>query len=671
MPLTPFADEQLQEMSRDGDRNAYGELWRRHWAAGRAVATRFAQIADPDDIVQEAFALIYSALSRDKGPQGAFRPYLYRTVRNVAVSWSRKAQADPVGGAQDLDLLDAAPVVEDDGPLTLVGSATHTAFVSLPDRWRTVLWYTAVEGMPPREAAPLLGLSANGVSALAARAREGLRVAWLDAHRNAPTTDEQCRQTVERIASLDRGQLPEPERRAVEMHLLGCFSCSEIRDEVEDVTSRLRLVLLPLVLGLPALVDTGLLDAGLLDAGLALSGPGSVPPPPDPSGTLWGATIPPPLVPTTALGAADGPGGATVSTLARTALVSGVMIAVTVGTLIGHDALVSGTPPPPVTRAWAPDDAVPAPVPPAQTPTVSLDDEGGDPVPPTIQPSPVPPTTTAPGRQPIVEDLPLEPSTTPPAPADPAESADLAESAGVAPPSAPPESAGPVDDAPSPPQVPPEPPPTVEPPVPPSVPEVPEVPGTDLAPPTLDARTREPVHVAPVLSGTGVAGATVEILDHTLHEDVGTTVVAPDGRWSVRVSTPTAPSMTYTAVQVVDGSRSAPSEPTTPYHFETPVLLSPSAGETVGFSTFDHNHNGIADEVEVTFSGVTGLLVEIVFDGTTTGSLHPLAGLPLMRYRGGLTTGEHQVALRYVDPATGAEGAWVEQSFTISQASPG
>ncbi|MFP3686343.1 hypothetical protein SB847_21820, partial [Bacillus sp. SIMBA_026] len=56
------------------------------------------------------------------------------------------------------------------------------AFRSLPERWQAVLWYLDVERMKPAAVAPILGLSPNAVSALALRAREGLRREYLQAH---------------------------------------------------------------------------------------------------------------------------------------------------------------------------------------------------------------------------------------------------------------------------------------------------------------------------------------------------------------------------------------------------------------------------------------------------------------------------------------------------------
>ena len=52
------------------------------------------------------------------------------------------------------------------------------AMRSLPERWRTVLWYAEVMGEKPRNIAPILGLEPNAVSALLIRAKAGLRAAY-------------------------------------------------------------------------------------------------------------------------------------------------------------------------------------------------------------------------------------------------------------------------------------------------------------------------------------------------------------------------------------------------------------------------------------------------------------------------------------------------------------
>ena len=71
---------------------------------------------------------------------------------------------------------------EDTAVAELDSTLAARAFHRLPERWQTVLWHTEVEQESPAEVAPLLGLTPNGVAALAYRAREGLRQAYLQEH---------------------------------------------------------------------------------------------------------------------------------------------------------------------------------------------------------------------------------------------------------------------------------------------------------------------------------------------------------------------------------------------------------------------------------------------------------------------------------------------------------
>ena len=80
-------------------------------------------------------------------------------------------------------------------------SAAAAAFASLPERWQLVLWHTEVEGQKPAEVGELLGMSANSVSALAYRAREGLRQAFLNSH-IAEIEDADCRWTHDHLGRL-------------------------------------------------------------------------------------------------------------------------------------------------------------------------------------------------------------------------------------------------------------------------------------------------------------------------------------------------------------------------------------------------------------------------------------------------------------------------------------
>jgi RNA polymerase sigma factor (sigma-70 family) len=244
-PKPTTSDTELIESARSGDTSAFGELWLRHYRPAARVARQFTSI-DADDLVSEAYARIFQRVLAGGGPTGAFRPYLYTTIRNLASSWgaaSRDIQVDVIEDFED------ERIPDDPAAYALDRTLTARAFRGLPERWQTVLWYTEVEGMDPHEVAPLMGISANSVAALSYRAREGLRKAWLQAHINDATASGECQWTMSKLGDHTRDGLSTRDAERVTTHLADCAKCTIVSEEVEEVGSHLAMVMLPLLLG--------------------------------------------------------------------------------------------------------------------------------------------------------------------------------------------------------------------------------------------------------------------------------------------------------------------------------------------------------------------------------------------------------------------------------------
>ena len=253
-PDTGIPDASLVASARAGDRSAFAQLWQRHARSGLRVARQFTSSIDADDLVSEAYARIYQRILAGGGPDGAFRPYLYTTIRNLASRWGgdrHDVNVDDIGDFED------PRAAEDPAAIALDRTLTARAFRALPERWQSVLWYTEVEGMDPHEVAPILGLTANGVAALSYRAREGLRKAWLQAHVSDASASGECQWAIARLGDFARNGLTARESTRIADHLANCASCAIISEEVDEVGSRLALVLLPLLLG-------GIAGGGLL-----------------------------------------------------------------------------------------------------------------------------------------------------------------------------------------------------------------------------------------------------------------------------------------------------------------------------------------------------------------------------------------------------------------------
>jgi RNA polymerase sigma factor (sigma-70 family) len=246
-PLDAASDALLMAAVRTGTVDAYGELYARHVAAARRLAGALVRDpADAEDLVAEAFAKILAVLREGRGPDLAFRAYLLATLRHVG--YDRARRDNRVELTDDITRYETGAPFLDTTVADLERSYAARAFANLPERWRVVLWHTEVEGESLAEIAPLLGLTPNGVAALAYRARERLRQMYLQEH-VAVAGDPTCHDTAERLSGYVRGSLGARDRSKVDAHLSDCATCRLLHVELAEVNSGLRGVLAPLVLG--------------------------------------------------------------------------------------------------------------------------------------------------------------------------------------------------------------------------------------------------------------------------------------------------------------------------------------------------------------------------------------------------------------------------------------
>jgi RNA polymerase sigma factor (sigma-70 family) len=230
-------DAVLIDAVRHGDTAAYGALYERHLgAARRAAGALVTSRSERDDLVAESFTKVLRILRSGRGPTDNFRPYLLTTVRNSLLNWRRQdavlslvadvPEAPPADGRAD-------PV-----DVRMHADVAAAAFARLPHRWRLVLWYTEIEGRTPAQVASLLGLTPNSVAALAYRAREGLRRAYLDEHL-PEVAGRGCRVAVDQLAGYVRHTLSDRRTRAIAAHLESCPTCRDIAAELRGLNEQL------------------------------------------------------------------------------------------------------------------------------------------------------------------------------------------------------------------------------------------------------------------------------------------------------------------------------------------------------------------------------------------------------------------------------------------------
>ncbi|WP_084467381.1 sigma factor [Actinokineospora inagensis] len=234
------ADEDLVLLRRlrAGDDAAFGELFARHSDAVRRLALGLvADRAEAEDLAAEAFFRVLQAVRRGSGPVDNVRGYLLIVTRRVAWEWSARRRDVPVSDEELSHRVGAGP---DDTGVSTERTLITRAFTSLPERWRSVLWKVEVEGERPAVVAGNFGLSPNATAALARRARQGLRAAYLQAHLTVDRGSTGCRSVLEKLGAYTAGSIKGTERRKVRAHLATCSSCTAMQAELQDVCSGLR-----------------------------------------------------------------------------------------------------------------------------------------------------------------------------------------------------------------------------------------------------------------------------------------------------------------------------------------------------------------------------------------------------------------------------------------------
>ncbi|WP_434447266.1 sigma-70 family RNA polymerase sigma factor [Lentzea sp. E54] len=246
--LDELGDTELVQAVRErGDTLAYGRLWERHRdAAVRLAVVLMRNRHDAQDVVSEAAERVLKILLAGGGPTGAFRPYLLMSVRNICMNRFERAKRE--SSEDDLEPFMAAVFPTDAAVGEFERGAVTRAFRSLPERWQTVLWHTVVEDEPLARVAEALGIKANAVAALAFRAREGLRRAYLAEHIKDGVAGD-CAAIRPKLVARVRGASGKSEAAAVDQHVANCADCAQLADEVREVNGQMRAVLVPALLG--------------------------------------------------------------------------------------------------------------------------------------------------------------------------------------------------------------------------------------------------------------------------------------------------------------------------------------------------------------------------------------------------------------------------------------
>lgn len=230
-------DSGLVQAIRAGDREVFVQLYRRNFVDAYGLACRLLGTSQgADDLVSEAFVKVFNRIVAGGGPTEMFRAYLLTTVRTT---FYKQVACDRMVDRR-VEVTELLLPAEENDPVTarLDAQFASRALASLPERWRSVLVLLELERLSTSAAADALGMRPNAVAALAFRAREGLRLAYVQMHVKA-AAEETCREAVDNLAALLSGRKARGVRQRVRDHLALCDNCTGAAREVTDLLEQL------------------------------------------------------------------------------------------------------------------------------------------------------------------------------------------------------------------------------------------------------------------------------------------------------------------------------------------------------------------------------------------------------------------------------------------------
>jgi RNA polymerase sigma-70 factor (ECF subfamily) len=173
-------DGELVARTRAGQRDAYGELVRRHQSAVYNIAYRLVgEQQTALDLAQETFVCAFNALASFDRTR-PFAPWIHRIATNTALNWLERKRVPTV--PLEHDDSDHAPEIPDESnePERVVLASEQNAHVrrailTLTPRQRAVIELRHFQDLTYEEIAATLGVPLSDVKSDLFRARQQLR----------------------------------------------------------------------------------------------------------------------------------------------------------------------------------------------------------------------------------------------------------------------------------------------------------------------------------------------------------------------------------------------------------------------------------------------------------------------------------------------------------------
>jgi RNA polymerase sigma-70 factor (ECF subfamily) len=167
--------ETLISRARDGDPDAFGELYRAFASPLFSyLLTQTRRREDAEDLLGEVFLAAMRDLKDFTGDPAGFRSWLYRIATNRAIDLARRTKRRPeeplAAIEEEVDPAD----LEADALANVERAQVRSAVMELPEEQRRVMVLRVVSGLTASEIAEVVGKRVGAVKALQHRALANL-----------------------------------------------------------------------------------------------------------------------------------------------------------------------------------------------------------------------------------------------------------------------------------------------------------------------------------------------------------------------------------------------------------------------------------------------------------------------------------------------------------------
>ena len=171
-------DALLIQQAKDGDADAFGELYARYAdSVFRFVYSQTSNRLDAEDITSDVFLRAWRSLGRYKERGYSFSAYLFRIARNVLIDTRRKRK--PVAEITEDEIVNLPDMAVTEPSAILSNKIQHRELVAilgqLREDYRTVLVLRFLNELSPEETSQVMGRSVGAVRVLQHRALSSLR----------------------------------------------------------------------------------------------------------------------------------------------------------------------------------------------------------------------------------------------------------------------------------------------------------------------------------------------------------------------------------------------------------------------------------------------------------------------------------------------------------------